>query len=92
MNRAAYTILDRIADPLLSTLAMQEAASMPMKYPCMKVEKLYEFLMSMFPGKDALEAETNCTLWKPIFEYVVDKLDFRDHVGGIAHYSSKRQF
>lgn len=48
--------------------------------------------MSTFARKEALKAEKNCTLWKPIFNYAVDKLDRRDNDGGVRRYSSTKHF
>lgn len=56
LKHAGYAIQDSMADPLFSHTAMREAADMAMEYPVMKVEKLYEFVMSTFPGKGAIKA------------------------------------
>lgn len=50
---------------------MREAADMPLEYPDAEVEKLFQFVMSMIPGKEALDTEKNYMLWNPIFNYVV---------------------
>lgn len=71
-----YTILSGITDPVLSLSAMREAAGMPMKYPGLEVEKLYEFLLSPLPDK-AFKPEKSRTLWNPIFNYAVDRLNHR---------------
>lgn len=57
LKHAGYAILHGIADPLFSSAAIQYAADIPMEYPVMKMEKLYEFMISTFPGKEALGAE-----------------------------------
>lgn len=74
-------------DPLLSLLAMREAADMPMEYLGMNV-KLYKLLMSTFPLEEVLKAEKDRSLWHPIFNYNVDKLDHRDLDGGLGSNSS----
>lgn len=77
--------------PLLSPSAMQEADGMPMEHPDMKVEKLYKFLMSIFPGKESLKPEKNCKLWNPIFNYALGKLDCCDRDSGVSRYSSIKE-
>lgn len=67
MKHAGYSILSRKADSLLSPLAMQKEAYMPMEYHGMKVEKLFKFRMFTFPGEENLKTEKNGTLWSPIF-------------------------
>lgn len=64
---------------------------MSMEYPDMKVKKLYKFLMSKFPGEEALKSEKNSTLWNPIFNYSVDKLDRRDCSGPVERCSSTKE-
>lgn len=57
LKQAGYATLDVRTDPLLLSLAIREAADMRVEYPDMKVEKLYEFLLSEFPGEEGLKAK-----------------------------------
>lgn len=41
---------------------MQEAAVMPLEYLGMKLEKLYESVMSTYPGEENWKAEKNHAL------------------------------
>lgn len=54
LNHAGYEILDAMDNPLFYTSPMQEAASMLMDYPGIKLEELYEFLLSTFPYRETL--------------------------------------
>lgn len=56
----------------------------------MKVEKLEEFVMPTFPGKEAVKAEKICTLFIPIFNYVVNKLDLCDCDSEVGSSSSTK--
>lgn len=42
-----------------------------MEYPRIKVVKLYEFVMSPFPGEENLKREKSRALWNPTFSYTV---------------------
>lgn len=75
LKHVGYAVLHSMTYPLMSTSAIREAAHMPMEYTGMKVKNLYEFLISSFPGEEALKAEKNRTLRNPILSYVVNKLD-----------------
>lgn len=88
MVHTGYTILDDMPDLLLSPTSMQEAADVPMEYPGVTVEVMYENLMSKFASKESLNVDKNCTLWNPIFKYAVDKQARRSHDSGVGHYSS----
>lgn len=68
---------------LFSPSAIRNAAEMHIEYPGMKVERLYQFLMSTFPDKEALKAEKNGMLWSPILKYAVVKLDRLDCDRGV---------
>lgn len=52
MKQAGYTIQDGLADALISSLSMHEAAYMPMEYPGITVGKLYKYVKSTSPDKN----------------------------------------
>lgn len=71
---------------------MQNAGGMPLKYPGMGVEELYEFTMSTFFGKDASMAHKTTTLANPILNRALHKQDCCDRDGVVAHYSYEMEF
>lgn len=89
---ARYAFRDSMVDSLFSRSCILVAADMCMEYVGMKVVKLYEFVMFMFPCEEALEDEKNRTLWTPIFHSTVDKLDRRDRDCGVGGCSSTEEF
>lgn len=91
MNHAVHAILYGMDDPLLSSSAIPEAAGLRIDYACMKVEKMYKFVMSMFRGEETMKSEKIRMLWNPLFNYAVDKLDQRDHDSYLGRYSSTEE-
>lgn len=73
-----YAILDGIADILLSSSSIWEAGFMPMEYPGVNLKELYEIVMHMFPRKEVLMTEKNCTIWNYLLKFSVDMCGFRD--------------
>lgn len=90
LKHAGYAIMDGIYDPLLFSLAMREAADMPMEYSDMKMENLFKFEMFTLPGDEALKDEKNQTLWDPVFNNALDKPDRFDRGSRIGWYSSTK--
>lgn len=54
LKHAEYKILNAMADLLLTHSAMQEVVDRPMEYSGMKMEKMYELVISFFSGEEAL--------------------------------------
>lgn len=76
---------------LFSPSAAQKAADMPMIYLAMKQKKLYKFMMSMCLDGEALKSGKNSTLWNPIFNYAVNKLDRPDCDSGVSFCRSEKE-
>lgn len=53
LGHDAYTALDGTVDPLSSTAPMREAANMLSVFPGLIVDKLLDFVQSMFPWGEA---------------------------------------
>lgn len=45
-----------------------------------------------FSSEEALESEKNSQLWKSIFNYDMDKLDYTGGERGVSRYKSTKQF
>lgn len=73
-----------MADRLLSSSAMLEAADMPMDSPGMKVEKLYKIFIPTFANKETLKVEENHTIGNPIVKDAGDIRDPNNHDSGLA--------
>lgn len=49
LKKAGYAIVYGLGDPPLSSSAEREAVHMPIKYHCIHVKNLFEFVMCRFP-------------------------------------------
>lgn len=50
LSDSGYSIRDGMSEPLILASTMRKAADMAMEFPGMKVGKLYEIVISTFPG------------------------------------------
>lgn len=90
---AGCPILDVLADHILSTSGVREAAGIPMEHPGITAKELYEFSISTIFGIDARNAEKDHPLWKPMFIYDMYKLHCPDYGGGglLSPYNSAKE-
>lgn len=88
VNHTGYVILEGMPDSLLSTSGKREGAGVLIEYFGIKLEKLFESVISTFPGKAYSKSGKNCTLRNPIFNKALYMLDFHGSDGGVAGYSS----
>lgn len=63
-----------------------------MEYHGMKIDHLYDFETSTFPGEEALTGKKNRTVWNPILNYFKDKLDHLDQDSRPSHPISTNEF
>lgn len=90
LDHGDYTILNSMANPLLSTTAMCMADSMPIDFPGVTREMMFELVQSTIGGEENLEAGAERSLWNPLFNYGVDKQDSRDRDSCTARNFSTR--
>lgn len=91
LEHTGFRILDGMADSLYSPPAMREVAETLMEYLDLKVEKLYEFVMSMFPGEEILKAENTHAPQKHIINYIFDEEYLRDLHNEVGRYNSTKE-
>lgn len=76
--------------PSFQTSATPERAGLPMQYFCMKVEKLYKLVKSMFSGHGALKAKKSCTFWILFLSYTVNNPDRHDRDSVVVRLDVRR--